>query len=173
MEGCSGLVVEGTYAGQPAIIKLYGPDDEGLDVCQQEVAAYGALAAVQGRLVPRLLGTGHAKDGVWFVALEALPGVPLSRLMPLPATVAAAALAALRELHNAVQGFVHGDIRLANILFVEGGGDAGGRGGDGRPDGAPKAGGRCVIVDLGMARLGAAVEEVQAEQRLLERLLGA
>ncbi|KIZ02925.1 hypothetical protein MNEG_5034 [Monoraphidium neglectum] len=170
MEGYSGLVVEGTYGGQPAIIKLYGPDDEGLDVCQQEVAAYGALAAVQGRLVPRMLGSGHARAGVWFVALEAVPGVPLSRLNPVPAAAAAAAVAALRELHSAVPGFVHGDIRLPNILFVEGGRDAGGS--DGWLGGAPKAGSHCVIVDLGMARLGAAEEDVQAEQGLLERLLG-
>jgi hypothetical protein len=41
---------------------------------------YRRLKALQGELVPRLLGSGHLESGVHFIALSKVDGVTLSKL---------------------------------------------------------------------------------------------
>ncbi|KAG2435578.1 hypothetical protein HYH02_011871 [Chlamydomonas schloesseri] len=90
-------------------------------------------------------------------------------------------------------GFLHGDVRLANILLVGGcggsggGGSGGGGGGEDEaeavqqaPEGASvahkaqaEAQVRCVLLDFGSSRLDGSAEEQAAELAKLRRLLGA
>lgn len=57
-------------------------------------------------------------DGVHLIATEEVSGTPLSELpQPLPAEVADAAVAALKQVHREAPGLLHGDIRLSNFLL--------------------------------------------------------
>lgn len=119
--GSEGLVMSGTCDGADCIIKLMGPDRCGLAAYEREVAAYAALEGLQGRHVPKLLAWGDLDFGVRFLALRRVAGAQsLSCLpRPLPAAVAAAALRALDAVQAACPGFVHGDVRLSNVVLAE------------------------------------------------------
>ncbi|PNH06131.1 hypothetical protein TSOC_007543 [Tetrabaena socialis] len=157
--GSAGLVVLGAYGGEPAVVKLLGPDDEGLTAYSRESSAYDAVQGLQGTVVPKLLAAGHANHGVYYIAVSRLPGQPLSEVaQPFPPGVVKAAEDALRQLHAACPGFLHGDIRLENMILL--------------PPGSP--GGdcaKCMVIDFGRARLGRAQEQ-DMEVRQLRRLLG-
>ncbi|PNH04106.1 hypothetical protein TSOC_009783 [Tetrabaena socialis] len=157
--GSAGLVVLGAYGGEPAVVKLLGPDDEGLKAYGRESSAYDAVQGLQGTVVPKLLAAGHANHGVYYIAVSRLPGQPLSEVArPFPPGVVKAAEDALRQLHAACPGFLHGDIRLQNMILL--------------PPGSP--GGdcaKCMVIDFGQARLGRA-EEQDVEVRQLRTLLG-
>ncbi|KXZ52509.1 hypothetical protein GPECTOR_9g553 [Gonium pectorale] len=86
---------------------------------RMELAAYCALEREQGRATARLLSAGDTGlRGAHFIATEEVRGVPLSELsQPLPPGVAAAAVAALRRVHSAVPGLLHGDVRLRNFIL--------------------------------------------------------
>ncbi len=49
-------------------VKLYGPDSDALSTYANELHMYSAMAAVQGNLLPVLLGAGHLAAGVHFKA---------------------------------------------------------------------------------------------------------
>ncbi|PNH06126.1 hypothetical protein TSOC_007545 [Tetrabaena socialis] len=157
--GSAGLVVLGAYGGEPAVVKLLGPDDEGLTAYSRESSAYDAVQGLQGTVVPKLLAAGHANHGVYYIAVSRLPGQPLSEVaQPFPPGVVKAAEDALRQLHAACPGFLHGDIRLENMILLppgSGGGDCA----------------KCMAIDFGRARLGRAQEQ-DMEVRQLRRLLG-
>lgn len=117
-QGSSGLVYLGEYLGVPAVAKLFGPDCRGLAQHGIELQMLVDMEAEQGRLVPRLLAAGHAYDGVWYIATELVAGQDLSSYERVPEPVALAALAALKALGEAYPGFLHGDIRLQNVLVL-------------------------------------------------------
>ncbi|PNH01453.1 hypothetical protein TSOC_012662 [Tetrabaena socialis] len=157
--GSAGLVVLGAYGGEPAVVKLLGPDDEGLMAYGRESSAYDAVQGLQGTVVPKLLAAGHANYGVYYIAVSRLPGQPLSEVArPFPPGVVKAAEDALRQLHAACPGFLHGDIRLQNMILLP----------PGSPDGDCA---KCMVIDFGRARLGRA-EEQDMEVRQLQTLLG-
>lgn len=72
---------------------------------------------------------------------------------------AAAALRALTTLQS-VDGFLHGDVHLGNIMLA-------------RNDTADDTAATCVFLDLGRARFGASVKEQQQEREELRRRLKA
>ncbi len=119
--GSGGLVMAGTCDGADCVIKLLGPDRRGLAAYEREVAAYAALKGLQGLHVPKLLAWGDLDYGVRFLALRRVAGAQsLSCLpRPLPAAVATAALRALDEVQAACPSFVHGDVRLSNVVLAE------------------------------------------------------
>eukprot|EP00878_Enallax_costatus_P034068 GHUV01037679.1.p1 GENE.GHUV01037679.1~~GHUV01037679.1.p1 ORF type:complete len:120 (-),score=21.80 GHUV01037679.1:40-399(-) len=111
----------------------------------------------QGRLVPRCRAAGHAYDGVYYIATERIDGHDLSAYESgVPEPVAAAALAALRALGQAFPGFLHGDIRLQNVLLVSDDSDA-------KP--------RCMWVDLGRSSMNGSKRQQLAEHDMLKTLL--
>lgn len=108
--------------------------------CALKLAPEGGSLAAEADTLARAAGPGivrmldHDPDGAW-IALEHLPGGRAddwARGQPLPAVVdlAAAAAEALAHLHDA--GFVHADVKPANILVAA--------------DGTPR------LIDFGSAR---------------------
>jgi len=158
-EGSAGAVVVGALGGVPAIVKLLGPDRPGLRAYEVEVAVYSMLAPVQGVVVPRLLGAGSLPGGVAFIATSREDGAPLSSFCTVAPAVAAAALQALETLHREFAGFLHNDIRLANILLLSGPGGS---------DVSPQ----CMILDFGRSRVDGTKDEQRREYRALKKMLG-
>jgi len=95
-----------------------------------------------------------------FIATSRVDGTPLSSLRTVPAAVADAALKALATLHSEFEGFLHNDIRLANVLLLR---DPAGS------DVSPK----CMLLDFGRSRADGTKAEQQREYRALKKLLGA
>lgn len=157
--GSEGAVELATYGGRPAVAKLLGPDSSGLAAWRAEVAMYGRLEALQGVLVPELLDACHLELGVHFVAMGLVDGKPLSSLATVPDDVAASALHCLRSLQAHVPGFLHGDIRLPNILWLD-------RSGSG---GAPPA---CMFLDFGRSSSNGTAAQQADEECVLRCLLG-
>lgn len=155
--GSSGLVMVGEWSGEAAVVKLLGPDSEGLSALDQECSMYAELQAVQGKLIPCFLAAGHLAAGVHFLATGLIDGLPLSSLAVIPPAVAEAAVNALESLAATFPGFLHGDLRLANVLVLSSGSNT-----------AP----RCMWLDLARSRLDGTVRQQKAEQRHLKRLLG-
>jgi hypothetical protein len=159
-QGSEGAVVAGSYGGLPAVVKLLGPDRQGLAAFESETAVYSMLGAVQGTLVPRLLGTGSLVGGlVRFIATSKVDGAPLSSLPIVPTATANAALEALARLHRECEGFLHNDIRLANVIVLAGSGS----------DVSPQ----CMLLDFGRSRLDGSKAEQHREHLALKKLLGA
>ncbi|KAG2428408.1 hypothetical protein HXX76_011528 [Chlamydomonas incerta] len=196
----------GAAGGTPVVIKVYclwDPEQE--EAYAREVAAYRALARLQGSWIPRVLASGRLTGNL--PRLRCLVMEPVAggqRLSdypewPFPGAVVDAALRALRRAHK-VAGFLHGDIRLQNILLVTAaaGGDGGsggaakkqcregGSGGlavTGTSGGASSsgvagggvsgAGLRCVLLDFGGSRLDGTAAQQAAEKAELRWLLGA
>lgn len=158
--GSAGLVTHGLCNGKPAVIKMYGPDDPGLATYRQELHVYKQLAVVQGRLVPELLGYGHLKAGVYFLATQYIQSEPLSAMANITPAIAKAALHALQQLQHARPGFLHGDIRLANVLLV--GSAAGG-----------DVDMKCMMIDFGQSKLNATRKDMQRELKQLKQVLGS
>ncbi|KAG2440751.1 hypothetical protein HXX76_003608 [Chlamydomonas incerta] len=179
--GSEGLVMAGTCDGVDCVMKLLGPNRSGLAAYEREVAAYAALEGLQGLHVPDLLAWGDLDCGVRFLAVRRVAGgQPLSHLpRPISAAVAAAALRALAAVQAACPGFVHGDVRLSNMLAVQAGpplppsGAAGAGAGGGFGDGWHAAGEqlRCVLLDFGRSRLDGGAAEQRLELEQLHKLL--
>ncbi len=156
--GHATLVAHTTLAGQEAVVKLYGPEPDGLKAYCAEFDAYRALEKLQGDIVPVMLAAGRAcpvEEGDAFaIATRLVPGLTLEDVLyehgSVGEQVGEAAMEALRRLHAAVPGFLHGDLVLDNVVLVE------------QEAGQPP---RCVILGFGMARLDATPEE-QAEEVL-------
>ena len=108
----------GRTGGAPAVVKLLGPDDYGLAQYEAELRMYRLLQPLQGQLVPRLLGAGHLDFGVHFLATSTIDGTPLSSLPHVTDSVASGALRALQRLQAVFPNFLHGDIRLENVLVL-------------------------------------------------------
>jgi hypothetical protein len=158
-EGSAGAVVVGAYGEEPAIVKLLGPDTPGLEAYEREVAAYSMLSPVQGVVVPRLLGAGSLPGGVAFIATSREHGSPLCSLGTVPPAVAHAALEGLGTLHRQFPGFLHNDIRLANVLLLSAA----------VSDVSPK----CMFLDFGRSRIDATKAEQLREFGVLKRMLGS
>ena len=58
--GCSGPVLYGTYNGQPAVVKLFGPDKDGLAAGRNEVKIYRKSRAQPHSVYELLLGAHPA-----------------------------------------------------------------------------------------------------------------
>ena len=158
--GSTGSVVRGRYGADEAVVKLLGPDRHGLLDYEREVRAYTMLAGLQGDVVPLLLGAGRLAAGVHFVATQLVVGEPLSSLPNVPPTVAAAAVSALTRVHEAHASFMHGDIRLHNIMLVD---DTAGN---------DTAAARCMVIDFGRSCFDGTPSSQAKELKQLKRLLG-
>ena len=82
------------------------------------------LEPLWGSVLPMLFGAGRLSLGTPFVMTSLVKGIPLSDLLEIPLAVRVAARTALARIH--ALGAAHGDIRLANMLLVEGHGTRGG-----------------------------------------------
>eukprot|EP00198_Chlamydomonas_reinhardtii_P009835 XP_001699172.1 predicted protein [Chlamydomonas reinhardtii] len=195
----------GAVGGTPVVIKVYCCwDPQQAAAYPREVAAYRALSRLQGSWIPRVLASGRLAGNL--SRLRCLVMEPVAggqRLSdyperPFPGAVVEAALNALRQAHS-VAGFLHGDIRLENMLLVTAaagdGGSSGGagkkrgrEGGSGGPaiaggggtsggassssSGVAGAGQRCVLLDFGGSRLDGTAAKQAAELAELRWLLG-
>jgi tRNA A-37 threonylcarbamoyl transferase component Bud32 len=157
--GSAGAVVCGAYGADPAVVKLLGPDTHGLAEFRREVQAYTVLQKLQGNVVPHLLSVGRLVAGVHFIATRLIPGTPLSSLPTVPAPVADAAVHALSRAHEAHTGFIHGDIRLQNIMLVD------------SASGSDTTV-RCMVIDFGRSRLDGTPSDKVKEVKKLKRMLG-
>ena len=165
-DGSAGAVVLGAYGGAPAVVKLLGPDDYGLAQYEAELHMYHLLEPLQGQVVPRLLGAGYLDFGVHFLATSTIDGTPLSSLPHVTDAVASGALLALQRIRDVLPGFLHGDIRLENVLVLSTHGGEGGGGGDGEADAA------CMFVDFACSQVGGSMAEQREEEKRLKRLTG-
>ena len=159
--GSEGIVAAATYFGRPAVVKLLGPDRRGLAAWRREVDMYERLGALQGQLVPQLLGSGHLEAGVHYIALSCVEGTALSSLPAIPQRAMESALAGLRRLQEAVPGFLHGDLRLANIMWATPSHDG--------PAAAAAA--SCVLIDFGRSRSDGDSAQQAEEELMLRRML--
>ena len=159
----------GKYGGAPAVVKLFGPDCGGLAAYDRELQVYHKLETLQGQVVPCLLGAGHLTAGVRYLAVARVEGPPLSGLPQIGPAVAAAAVCALGHLHSSHVGFLHGDIRLQNVMLARGC-TAVGAGGAGSADDTDV---RCMFIDFGQSQLGGSIAEQHKEVKLLKHLMGA
>ncbi|KAG2423349.1 hypothetical protein HXX76_015397 [Chlamydomonas incerta] len=104
-QGRDGAVFRGTCDGRPAVIKVYSFEGDQVEACAREAAAYRALAALQGSVVPKVVAAGRlAGDlrALSFLVMEPVAGGrPLSDYCrrPLPPAVKAAAEQALVRVH--------------------------------------------------------------------------
>jgi len=149
--GATSIVLEGKFQGKGCAVKLLLLEDARFWV--REVMAYQHLQVLQGVCLPKLLGVGLTCQGACcFLALELVQGVPLSLARGASEAVAAASVAALQQVHDL--GYVHGDVRLENMMQRE------------------AASGTCgaVLVDLGHAR-HASFQEREMEMASLRQLL--
>eukprot|EP00198_Chlamydomonas_reinhardtii_P008374 XP_001697711.1 predicted protein [Chlamydomonas reinhardtii] len=98
-DGHVGFVCGGCVDGEAAVVKFFGPDAHGLAVYRAESSAYAALAAHQGRALPRLLAAGTTRtlvpaeedpdawvpppppDRVFYLATSRVPGLTLHDLL--------------------------------------------------------------------------------------------
>ncbi|KAG2452471.1 hypothetical protein HYH02_002711 [Chlamydomonas schloesseri] len=194
--GRDGMVFRCMYDGRPAVIKVYSWERHQVKAAAREEAAYRALAALQGSVVPKVMVTGRLSGdlrALRCLVMEPVEGRarPLSDCgyrRPFPEHVQAAAQQALSRAHaEGFQadrgGFLHGDVRLANILLVGGGGG----GGEDEAEAVQQAQEgasvahkaqaeeqvRCVLLDFGSSRLDGSAAEQAAELAKLRRLLGA
>lgn len=120
-------------------------------------ALAATLAPVQGSAVPKLLACGQLGVGVRYIATARVDGVPYSRLPSVHEAAAEAAVRAMQQIRSVWPCFLHGDIRLANIMLQKPGVDTA----------APTA----VILDFAASRLDGSPREVAAESRQLSSLL--
>ncbi|KAG2494352.1 hypothetical protein HYH03_007409 [Edaphochlamys debaryana] len=181
--GGDGVLFRGQCGGCPAVIKVFPWGRQGAH--QREARAYQRLRALQGSVLPRVLAAGRLPCDFRFIALQPLRGQALSRLpRPLAPVVQAAALAALRAVHDAEPGFLHADVRLSNFMWVAPEGTAGGEaagaegaGGEGAGEAAGGGGGgggdgpRSVLLDLARSAYDGSEEERQEERAELEAMM--
>ncbi|KAG2487587.1 hypothetical protein HYH03_013866 [Edaphochlamys debaryana] len=132
---------EGTCNAQPATIKVFSGSREGLAAYHREASAFGALAALQGDVVPYVLSYGQLAYGLRYIAMRPVQGRSLDG-MKVPEAVYQAAMRAVRAVQRCCPGFVHGQMwRDYVFLLDEGGAGAGGIAGMPPVDGRAKAGG--------------------------------
>ena len=120
-------------------------------------ALAGELIDIQGTAVPKFLAWGHLAAGVCYMVTERVNGVPYSQLPSVHELAAAAAERALQRIRSVQPGFLHADLRLANIMLQHSGSDTA----------TPTA----MIIDFAASRLDALPAEVKAELRRLKLLL--
>ncbi|RKO94040.1 hypothetical protein BDK51DRAFT_34064 [Blyttiomyces helicus] len=119
-------------------------------IVHAEIEAYTALRDLQGTVIPRFIDGGRLPM-VGVVAVEEIsPGRVFGAMAwsDLSPTDQDLAKEALRKLH--AKGYVHGDMRLPNLMFAQGGG--GGR--------------RAVWIDIAGARRATAEEMREEEEEL-------
>jgi len=149
--GATSIVLQGRFQGKGCAVKLLLLEDARSWV--REAAAYQHLQVLQGCCLPKLLGVGLTCQGACcFLALELVPGVPLGCGMGISQAVACAAVNALQQVHDL--GYIHGDVRLENLMRQD---TAGGTSG-------------AVLVDLGRASPGS-IQERNMEMASLRQLL--
>ena len=156
----------GKYGGAPAVVKLFGPDCGGLAAYDRELQVYHKLETLQGQVVPCLLGAGHLTAGACYLAVARVEGPLLSGLPQIGPAVAAAAVCALGRLHSSHAGFLHGDIRLQNVMLVRGCTAVGAGSADDTDV-------HCMFIDFGQSQLGGSMAEQHKEVKLLKHLMGA
>ncbi|KAG2440355.1 hypothetical protein HXX76_004460 [Chlamydomonas incerta] len=160
-----------------------------------------AAARPAGAPPPGVLEPPAPVPGVFFLATARVRGLTLREVVAQRGRIgpgaAAAAERALQRLHAAAAPgggrFLHGDVRLSNIMLVRDEsavdvGDGGGGGGGGGQELGAAAGqaaavsvgagrgaeaARCVVIDLGHSRLDGRVEEQQAELQELREHAGS
>lgn len=125
------VAVYGAYdlsEGAPVSIKLVPPMvSDALPRVHRLVREARALKRMAHPTLPRVRATGRTPDGVTWMALEALEGISLRRLIDTEGqigpnraiNITLRVLAALDRLHAA--GLVHGALEPASVLVVPGG----------------------------------------------------
>ncbi len=183
VRGHGGLVVRATLGEEAVVVKMYGPEPDGLEVYCTEFDAYSQLADLQGDVLPVLLAAGPLGDGVFAIAMKLVPGNTLLAVICTRGFVrrreAEAAMQALGRLH--ARGYLHGDVAPSNVVLLPAEGEeweeeeeeedawvewGAGMGEHGKEredaeEGRPPP--RCVVLDLGMARLGGTERDQENE----------
>ncbi|RKO93881.1 hypothetical protein BDK51DRAFT_32819 [Blyttiomyces helicus] len=152
-DGATARVFRGAIRGIPAAIKYVdlAKVENAESIVHAEIEAYTALRDLQGTAIPRFIDGGRLPM-VGVVAVEEIrPGRVVGAMgwSDLSPTDQDLAREALRKLH--AKGYVHGDVRLPNLMFAQG--DGGGR--------------RAVWIDIAGARRATA-EEMREEEEELE-----
>lgn len=111
--------------GLDVAIKTFSLCKDSVAAAQAEACMYRDLQSLQGLVIPTLIGTGRLPLlGTGFLAISFVEGQPLSNLVCKVNTrdyyesVAVAIRQAFQLIHNL--GVAQGDVRLANILLVDG-----------------------------------------------------
>jgi RIO-like serine/threonine protein kinase len=146
-----------TFGGEHVALKWLGPDASSMAAYHRELDMLLAMAPMDDLPAARLLAWGHYMAGVHFIATHYIDGTPLSELAVIPAAVAEAAETALKELQQRLHGFLHGDIRLANVMLCAAGRDF-------QP--------RCMFVDFARSRVDGSSAQQRAELASLNTLTG-
>lgn len=107
--------------GLPVAIKLADPERHGAIAALERERR--ALTSVSERGIPRVIDHGSLCDGVQWLAMSILPGIAWPGPTPLDVHVllhrAGTLLSRLSVVHGA--GFMHGDLKPANILVARDG----------------------------------------------------
>ncbi len=121
-----------TVLGKPACVKLLLPEfTRHAEVVARFVNEAKAAASLDHPNIVDVLDCNQAPDGVWFIVLEYLEGLPLSKWLarhggPVPpALVCRILVQAANALHTAhdhvsdtISGIVHRDVKPDNIFLV-------------------------------------------------------
>jgi tRNA A-37 threonylcarbamoyl transferase component Bud32 len=116
-----------------------------------EIKVYHALKDLQGDCIPRLKGAGYNAGGLFVIATD-IVGKPLEDVENLSDRERRAFRRALSSIHH--HGFIHNDIRKANILI--------------KRDGSQS---QAFFIDFAFSERGAQ-HDFSREMRSLKRLLG-
>ena len=113
------MCLQGHYHGERVAVKLYDLERRGAaEAFRVEKAAYGALKALQGSVLPNLLEIGILAHVSLPAVVTSIGGQPLmdrlTRSRRVPQELRRPLKAALQELHRA--GVAHGDVCMSNIL---------------------------------------------------------
>lgn len=121
----------------------------------------GAMQSLQGVLVPQLLAYGPLAAGVHYLATKQVNGISFppwdSMSQEAAAAAAAGAEKVLRQICQQHPGFVHGDLRLPNLLLLH------------SSDNTATPG--VMLIDFAASKLDGSASEVQAQFQELRLLL--
>lgn len=120
-----------------------------------------AMQSLQGVSVPQLLAYGPLAAGVHYLATKQVEGMPFPPLHTMSQEAATAAATGaekvLLQICEQHPGFVHGDLRLANLLLVHNNDDTA----------VPTV----MLIDFAASRLDGSAADVCAQFRELRSLL--
>ena len=110
--------------GRLVAIKVFSSCEDSVAASKAEASIYSHLQDLQGVVIPTCLGTGQVPlTGTGLLLMSLVVGRPLSSLSidcldaRTRKEVGEAAMQSLTLIHK--RGVAHGDIRLANILYLD------------------------------------------------------
>ena len=127
------------------IVKTIDVSKASFDQIDNEISIYEALESLQGRVIPTFHACGYMGGILKVIVIESAGRpIKLNEVEGFLPQIRSAVL----EIHKL--GYIHGDIRLPNIMIKEG---------------------QIQIIDFGLSKLGESSEDFKNEMEAVDRLI--